>query len=624
MNPRAPISTILVANRGEIALRVIRTAQTLGLRAVAVYSDADRNAPHVHAADTAVHIGPTPSAESYLSIPRLIEAAQREGADAIHPGYGFLSERADFAAAVEAAGLTFIGPTADVIRQMGRKDTARQIALSAGVPTMPHYDVDGDPAEFDYPVLVKAAAGGGGKGMRVVRSADLFAAAVEAARRESLASFGDDTLLVERYVEKGKHIEVQILGDKHGNVVHLFDRDCSAQRRHQKIIEEAPAIGVPKSARSILYESALLLARAVGYTNAGTVEFLVAGDEVFFLEMNTRLQVEHPVTEAVTGLDLVALQISIAAGEPLPFKQDEVRCEGHSFEVRICAEDAWAGFLPRAGMPRLVRWPDNARVDAALEAGQAVGTSYDPMLGKIIVHSGDRPSALSGLIDALDTTAIVGLTTNVGFLRALAASPDFRDNAIDTGWLDRNELPSPADDHARRLAARAAIDHRRQRCSPFGVSDGWRMAGASSTIQVYLDGEPWRPCIPGSDAGNATVVVREHSIDVVDRGQWFEFALSATHASETGGAANGTLLSPMPGTVTRIAVSVGDEVCEGELLGVLEAMKMELPIKAPISGRVRAVGAEPGDRVPLGHELFAIELLAGTATTASRPDPHGP
>ena len=370
MNPTPrPFSTLLVANRGEIALRVIRGARARGLRTVAVYSDGDREAPHVRAADVAVRIGPTPAPDSYLSIEAILEAARRTGADAVHPGYGFLSERAAFARAVTEAGLVFVGPSGDVMDQMGRKDVAREIAVAAGVPVVPSAEVgpDGRPGEgaggpdaVGYPVLVKAAAGGGGKGMRIVRDAAELDAAIAAAKREALSAFGDDTILVERYVEHGRHVEVQVLADAHGHVVHLFERDCSAQRRHQKVIEEAPAPTVSDAVRRVLTESSVALAREVGYVNAGTVEFLVDGEEVFFLEMNTRLQVEHPVTELVTGLDLVQLQLAVAAGEPLPFTQDQVTCTGHAFEARVYAEDAFNGFLPRPASPSWSagrRWP---------------------------------------------------------------------------------------------------------------------------------------------------------------------------------------------------------------------------------------------------------------------------
>src|SRR6201996_1562983 len=454
--------SVLVANRGEIAVRVLRSARDAGLRTVAVYSDADLDAPHVRMADTAVRIGPAPAAESYLSIPALIDAARRTGAEAVHPGYGFLSERAEFAQACADAGLVFIGPPAEVIEVMGRKDRARRIAVKADVPVVPAIeeteadDPAGDPAddtelarraiaEGGFPLLVKAAAGGGGKGMRIVREAAALPEALAAARREARSAFGDGTLLIERYVEHGRHIEVQVLADQHGHVLHLFERDCSVQRRHQKVLEEAPAPTISAAVRERLTSAAVRLARAVGYVNAGTVEFLVSGEDVYFLEMNTRLQVEHPVTELITGQDLVALQLQVAQGEELPFGQADLVTSGHAFEARVYAEDAGQGFLPQAGTASVVRWPARARVDAALEPGSEVGTWYDPMLAKIIVHGPSREAARAELVAALDDTAILGLTTNVGFLRRLAASPEYRGAAIDTAWLDRNPGASPPD-----------------------------------------------------------------------------------------------------------------------------------------------------------------------------------
>ncbi|HYO33726.1 MAG TPA: biotin carboxylase N-terminal domain-containing protein, partial [Nocardioidaceae bacterium] len=451
----ARFHTVLVANRGEIALRVMRGAAEAGLRSVAVYSDADVGAPHVRGADSAVAIGPAPAAQSYLSIPALLEAARRSGADAVHPGYGFLSERAQFAREVTDAGLVFIGPPADVMEAMARKDRARAIAVRAGVPVLPAADLAGVDADtpqglaeigrqVGFPLLAKAAGGGGGKGMRIVRTADELGDAVGSARREAQSAFGDDTLLFERYVESGRHIEVQVVADEHGHVAHLFERDCSVQRRHQKVIEEAPASLVSEAVRGLVRSSAVALTREVGYVNVGTVEFLVAGEEAWFLEMNTRLQVEHPVTELVTGVDLVALQLSIAQGEPLPFDQEGITVSGHAIEARVYAEDPYAGFLPQAGVASFVQWPALARVDAALESGQHIATEYDPMLGKVAVAAPTREAAGIALVGALDETAILGLRTNVGFLRSIADSAAFRDGQIDTAWLDTVWLP----DHA--------------------------------------------------------------------------------------------------------------------------------------------------------------------------------
>src|ERR1700761_1253992 len=508
--------SVLVANRGEIAVRVLRSARDAGLRTVAVYSDADLDAPHVRMADTAVRIGPAPAAESYLSIPALIDAARRTGAEAVHPGYGFLSERAEFAQACADAGLVFIGPPAEVIEVMGRKDRARRIAVKADVPVVPAIeeteadDPAGDPAgdtelarrataEVGFPLLVKAAAGGGGKGMRIVREAAALPEALAAARREARSAFGDGTLLIERYVERGRHIEVQVLADQHGHVLHLFERDCSVQRRHQKVLEEAPAPTISAAARERLTSAAVRLARAVGYVNAGTVEFLVSGEDVYFLEMNTRLQVEHPVTELITGQDLVALQLQVAQGEELPFGQEDLVTSGHAFEARVYAEDAGQGFLPQAGTASVVRWPARARVDAALEPGSEVGTWYDPMLAKIIVHGPSREAARAELVAALDDTAILGLTTNVGFLRRLAASPEYRDAAIDTAWLDRNPGAFPPDGGevarvaaawlvAAEAAGESGTDGGKRAWDPFGTGDGWRVSGPAAPVLVELRG----------------------------------------------------------------------------------------------------------------------------------------
>ena len=634
--------TLLVANRGEIARRVIRSAKARGLRTVAVYSDADREAAHVREADTACRIGPTPASESYLDIGAILEAARDSGAQAVHPGYGFLSERSAFARAVADAGLVFVGPTAEVMDQMGRKDRARLIAIAAGVPVVPDYRIDGDTApeipEDEFPVLVKAAAGGGGKGMRIVRRPGELREAVVAASREAQSSFGDDTLIIERFVEMGRHVEVQVLADAHGSVVHLFERDCSSQRRHQKVIEEAPSPSITAEVRAVLTESSVALAREVGYTNAGTVEFLVdpaRGTEgVYFLEMNTRLQVEHPVTELVTGLDLVDLQLAIAAGEPLPFGQDDLACTGHAMEARVYAEDAFNGFLPQAGTATFVHWSDLARNDEALTSGQTVGTSYDPMLGKVIVHGPTREAARKRLVAALDDTAVIGLTTNTGFLRELAASEEFRDNGIDTGWLDRHPdgVQMPADDVAAVFAAWVVARDVPRDHSPFGVGDGWRSAGPPAPVTVELEdrwlvsadavsGPTGRHAVALIDRVaevvrleidgvvlEAVVVVEPHVVEVAHRGHSRRFARPDAFGPGAGiGTTDGTVLAPMPGTVLDVDVVEGDAVEEGQRLGVLEAMKMELALKAPFEGTVSTVGSAVGDQVALGQVLFVVE-----------------
>ncbi len=607
--------------------------------------------PHVRAADVAVRIGPTPASESYLNIGAIIDAARRTGADAVHPGYGFLSERAPFARAVVDAGLTFVGPSADVMDQMGRKDVAREVAIAAGVPVVPSAELRGDEVDasaIGFPLLVKAAAGGGGKGMRIVRDPAGFAEALAAARREAASAFGDDTILVERYVEHGRHVEVQVLADAHGNVVHLFERDCSTQRRHQKVLEEAPAPTISAEVRRVLTESAVALAREVGYVNAGTVEFLVAGEEVFFLEMNTRLQVEHPVTELVTGLDLVQLQLMVAAGEPLPFTQDDVRLDGHAIEARVYAEDAFNGFLPQAGVAERVRWSPRARIDAALESGQVVGSSYDPMLGKVIVHGPTREAARRALVTALDDTAILGLTTNLGFLRGLAASDAFRDNEIDTAYLDTHpDVVRPEGMAESAVLAAWALstseaqhggDRRESRPHPFGVRDGWRSAGpaAPTPVELVVDGETvvftvdpsgsvsagertWTVHPIASEEGvlrleiddlvhEAAVRIGPHRVDVAHRGNTHlfdrpdAFGPGAHHA-----VSDGTVTAPMPGTVLSVTAAVGQQVAEGETLGVMEAMKMELALRAPLDGTVTEVGAKAGDQVALGATLFVVE-----------------
>ncbi|MBR7837763.1 ATP-grasp domain-containing protein [Actinospica durhamensis] len=556
----APVTTILVANRGEIALRVIRTARAMGLRTVAVYSDADAASPHVRAADAAVRLGPAPAAESYLDVAAVLEAARVAGADAVHPGYGFLSENAGFAEACHAAGLVFVGPPAAVISALGRKDAARELAERAQVPVLRAYEPGAVPAEV-FPVLVKAASGGGGKGMRIVRDPAELPDALAAAGREALSAFGDGTVLVERYLEHGRHVEVQILADTHGTVLHLGERDCSVQRRHQKVVEESPAPTISPALRERLLEAAVRLCREVGYVNAGTVEFIVSGEEFFFLEVNTRLQVEHSVTELVTGLDLVELQIRVARGEPLP--ELSARPDGHAIEVRVYAEDAEHGFLPQAGTAEHVRWPvpgdaGALRVDTALRGGGEVTAYYDPMVAKITAHGRDREAARLALLAALAETEISGLITNLPFLRTLLGSAEFADAALDTSWLDTHpDLPF----HPRL---------RPDGPSPFDARDGWRLGAppAPARAETGLPGGP----------GDAEA------------------------------EADGTVRAPMPGTVLAVKASVGQRVTAGEPLGVLEAMKMEHTLTAPCDGLVTEVGAAVGEQVPLGHRLFHVEV----------------
>ncbi|WP_436701055.1 acetyl/propionyl/methylcrotonyl-CoA carboxylase subunit alpha [Nocardioides sp. BYT-33-1] len=607
------IHTLLVANRGEIARRVFRTCRELGIRTVAVHTDLDADALHVRDADVAIRV------PSYLDGDAVLAAAKESGlADggAIHPGYGFLSENAGFAAAVTGAGIAWVGPSPEVIEQMGRKDAARDLAVAAGVPVVPSYGADADPASFAYPVLVKAAAGGGGKGMRVVRAAADFDAAVAAAKREAASAFGDDTILVEKYVERGRHIEVQVLGDSHGTVVHLGTRECSVQRRHQKVLEEAPAPALDDRLRARIHDSAVALSASVGYENAGTIEYLLDAStgDFYFLEMNTRLQVEHPVTEIHSGTDLVALQIAVAAGDPLPFDQAGVRFRDHAIEARIYAEDAFGGFLPQAGTATVVSWPAAARVDHALESGQVVSTSYDPMLGKVIVSGATREAARRALVAALDDTAVLGLTTNTGFLRVLAAGEEFAvPGGIDTAWLDRHEVPAPDPAPARAAAARIWLDANTAADGPF-AGDGFRMGGSAAPVVVeFTDGAVTlsparRPSSRGlGPTARMTSRVSAHRVELAHEGQRYVFDRPDAAADHGAAAGDGTIVAPMPGTVLDVKVAVGDTVAEGDVLGVVEAMKMELALKAPYAGTVTAVGASTGQQVALGAELFVVE-----------------
>ena len=637
--------TLLIANRGEIALRVMRTAQRLGWRTVAIHTDLDAGAPHTRGADRVVRV------ESYLDVAAVVAAARESGAGYVHPGYGFLSERAPFARALAEAGITLVGPSGDVMDAMGRKDAAREVAVAAGVPVVPSYSLTGsdavDPATFSYPVLVKAAAGGGGKGMRVVRSAGDYDEALAAAQREARSSFGDDTILVEKYVESGRHIEVQVMGDTHGTVLHFFERDCSTQRRHQKVLEEAPAPTISEEQRAAITSSAVALAEQCGYTGAGTVEFLLdnATGEFFFLEMNTRLQVEHPVTEEVVRVrdervDLVELQLRVATGEPLGIAQGDITLEGHAIEARVYAEDSFNGFLPQAGRTSIVRWAsgDGVRVDHALEPEQEVSTSYDPMLGKVIAWAPTRDEAIDVLAGALGETAILGITTNTGFLRALVSSDDFRGATIDTAWLDRNEVPAPDPALARVFAAwtEVLLDTMPAPASSPGPwrADGWRMgadpapdtvvlgddlvvvdrhrgqvthagathdvrlvSAADHTVHLLVDGRP----------EHAVLNVQRGAVDVVHRGQRWAWERPDPFGDHAVAAGDGTLLAPMPGTVLAVNVTEGQDVAEGETLGVMEAMKMELALKAPFAGTVTTVGATTGDLVKLGAVLFTVE-----------------
>jgi 3-methylcrotonyl-CoA carboxylase alpha subunit/acetyl-CoA/propionyl-CoA carboxylase biotin carboxyl carrier protein len=630
---------------------VVRAVQRLGMRAVAVYSDADAGAPHVAAADAALRIGPAAAARSYLDVEAIVRAARASGADAIHPGYGFLSESTELAAACAAAGLVFVGPPVEAIEAMGAKDSARRLAQSLDVPVVPGLEglapeqlAARAPAEVGFPMMVKAAAGGGGKGMRIVRSEGELAGALGAAGREASAAFGSGELLIERLVEAARHVEVQVLADRHGAVVHLFERDCSVQRRHQKVIEEAPAPTVSAALRERLGELAVRLARAVGYVGAGTVEFLVVGEECWFLEMNTRLQVEHPVTELVTGIDLVEWQLRIAGGDPLGMRQDDLALRGHAIEARVYAEDPANGFLPQAGRATTVRWPGAVRVDAGLRSGQEVPADYDPLLAKLIARGPDRDAARLALVGAIDDTAVFGVTTNLGFLRRLLAGESFERAEIDTGWLDRRGASLPREQDTLATPAAAWIRAERLRGvsgGPFEAADGWRSAGppAPVAIEFVHDGscarfevdalgvtgdEGGRLTMRTVDAGDPrwlidvegrveTFHVEEHPAElwVTHRGESHVFAdpeLAVGASSATAG--DGQVVAPMPGTVVDVLVQADQPVAAGDTLVLMEAMKMELSMTAPIDGVVTRVGVAAGDRVALGQLLVVVEPVA--------------
>lgn len=657
--------TVLVANRGEIAVRVVRTLRSLGVRSVAVYSDADADARHVREADTAVRIGPAPAAESYLSAERLLEAAARIGARAVHPGYGFLAENAEFARACEAAGLAFIGPPADAIALMGDKIRAKETVKAAGVPVVPGSSGSGltdaqlvDAArEIGMPVLLKPSAGGGGKGMRLVRDEARLAEEIAAARREARASFGDDTLLVERWIDRPRHIEIQVLADGHGNVVHLGERECSLQRRHQKIVEEAPSVLLDEATRAAMGEAAVQAARSCGYRGAGTVEFIVPGGDpsrYYFMEMNTRLQVEHPVTELVTGLDLVEWQLRVAAGERLPFGQDDVRLTGHAVEARLCAEDPARGFLPSGGTVLRLREPqgDGVRTDSGLTEGTEVGSLYDPMLSKVIAYGPDRATALRKLRAALAGTVTLGVQTNAGFLRRLLAHPAVVSGDLDTGLVEREadslvggEVPAEVY-AAAALLRQAALEPATASGwrDPFDAADGWRMGGGRAwtahplrvaghdpvTVRVRATADGGTELLlPGADTplrasagpleGHRFTCALDgvaHTFAALPDGSWLgrdgdawqvrdhdPVAASLTRAGQAGAD---SLTAPMPGTVTVVKVAVGDEVDAGQSLLVVEAMKMEHVISAPHAGTVTELDVSPGTTVAMDQVLAVI------------------
>ncbi|MDG4667836.1 biotin carboxylase N-terminal domain-containing protein [Mycobacterium sp. 236(2023)] len=649
--------TVLVANRGEIAVRVIRTLRAMGIRSVAVFSDADAGARHVAEADVAVRIGPAPARQSYLSVEALLDAIRRTGAQAVHPGYGFLSENAQFADALKTAGVAFIGPPVTAIQTMGDKISAKAAVSAFGVPVVPGIsrpgltddDLIAGAPEVGFPVLVKPSAGGGGKGMRVVHDAAELPAALASARREAASAFGDDTLFLERFVLNPRHIEVQVLADNHGNVVHLGERECSLQRRHQKVIEEAPSPLLDPQTRARIGAAACDTARSVDYTGAGTVEFIVSADrpdEFFFMEMNTRLQVEHPVTEMVTGLDLVELQVRVAAGEKLPIAQSDIVLDGHAIEARVYAEDPARGFLPTGGDVIGLREAAGTgiRVDSGLARGTVVGSDYDPMLAKVIAHADDRSAALRALDAALADTAVLGVTTNVEFLRFLLADPDVVAGDLDTGLLDRR-LPdfapaAPSDDD---LIAAAAYRWLRSWPAtpgdPWAVPSGWRIAGRAPTSfrlsagertdHVWLTGRPGDAtvAVEGGETRTLAASLAGETLTVTIDGLRTEHAVA-----ETGGqvwlaghgrvvmveevreapvrpddelSGDAELTSPMPGAVVAVGVEDGATVTAGTVVVTVEAMKMEHALSAPVDGVVELlVGA--GEQVKVGQVLARI------------------
>ncbi|MCX4518444.1 acetyl/propionyl/methylcrotonyl-CoA carboxylase subunit alpha [Streptomyces anulatus] len=636
--------TVLVANRGEIAVRVIRTLREQGVRSVAVFSDADADARHVREADTAVRIGPPPASESYLNVAALLEAARRTGAQAVHPGYGFLAENAEFAQACADAGLVFIGPPASAISLMGDKIRAKETVAAYGVPVVPgssgsgltDAQLEAAAQEIGMPVLLKPSAGGGGKGMRLVRDAAVLAEEIAAARREARASFGDDTLLVERWIDRPRHIEIQVLADTHGNVIHLGERECSLQRRHQKIIEEAPSVFLDEETRAAMGEAAVRAARSCGYAGAGTVEFIVPGDDpasYYFMEMNTRLQVEHPVTELVTGLDLVEWQLRVASGERLPYAQQDITLTGWAIEARVCAEDPSRGFLPSGGTVLALREPQGGgvRTDSGLSEGVPVGSLYDPMLSKVIAYGPDRASALRKLRAALADTVILGVPTNAGFLRRLLAHPDVVSGDLDTGLVEREAeglVPDGVPDEVYAAAAAVRRDALAPRpdaggwTDPFSVPSGWRTGGVPAPLTFPLRVAGADPVTYGAPA-SATVTPDRVTVELDgevghfhrsgdwlgrDGDTWHVQDHDPVEASLSGAGRSGadTLAAPMPGTVTVVKVAVGDEVEAGQSLLVVEAMKMEHVISAPHAGTVTELDVTAGATVAMDQILAVV------------------
>ncbi|MCZ8103022.1 MAG: acetyl/propionyl/methylcrotonyl-CoA carboxylase subunit alpha [Burkholderiales bacterium] len=649
-------TSVLIANRGEIACRVIRTARRLGMRTIAVYSEADAGALFVRQADEAHLIGPAPARESYLVGERILAVAREAGAACIHPGYGFLSENADFAEACHKAGVVFVGPPASAIRAMGLKDAAKSLVERAGVPVVPGYHgpkqepafLRERAANIGFPVLIKAVAGGGGKGMRRVDRLIDFEEALHGAQREAANAFGDPRVLVERYVRSPRHVEIQVFADAHGNVVHLFERDCSLQRRHQKVIEEAPAPGMPEAVRAAMGKAAVEAARAVGYVGAGTVEFIADGsqglkpDGFFFMEMNTRLQVEHPVTEAITGLDLVELQFRVASGERLPFAQSDLAIDGHAVEARLYAEDPETGFLPSTGRLWALRFPDGEgiRIDTGVEEGGEVTPYYDPMIAKVIARAPTRGEALDRLADALGRTVVAGPRSNVAFLRALALAPEFREGRFDTGFIDRHlealgAVARPLDARAVAAGALALLGAEQERVAavsgpagagtpgPWDVADGFQTSGPRvSAWPMVVEGErldvlvafdregpsvevPGHPVPPGDH--DLTLVSTDEGLIVLADGRQTHMRLFDPLGQSADDADGGGIVkAPMHGKVVAVFVAAGETVEKGQRVAIVEAMKMEHSLVAPRAGIVSEVAVEPGQQVGEGARMLVI------------------
>jgi 3-methylcrotonyl-CoA carboxylase alpha subunit len=615
------MESLLIANRGEIARRIIRSAKVLGIRTIAVYSEADAGLPFVREADEAIAVGPSPARESYLSQTRILEAARKTGAAAIHPGYGFLSENAGFAEAVEKAGIIWVGAPPAAIRAMGLKDAAKELMQASGVPVTPGY-MGADQSEerlaaeadtIGYPVLIKAVAGGGGKGMRRVERAQDFAELLASCRREAAASFGDDRVLIERYIANPRHIEVQVFADTLGNCVHLFERDCSLQRRHQKVIEEAPAPGLDAATRAAICDAAVKAARAVNYVGAGTIEFIADAseglreDRIWFMEMNTRLQVEHPVTEAITGEDLVLWQLKVASGEPLPKLQDEIAMNGWAFEARLYAENPAAGYLPSTGRLEHLSLPEAVRVDSGVEQGDDITAFYDPMIAKIIAPGSNREAALSKLAAACAGIEVWPVKSNAGLLTRIAVDPDFCAARIDTGFLDRHGDSLVATKPSEiAIDTAATVLSRNTDGDPWSALAGFRIAGADDKRVRIRIGEQllWGQSRPELEAN--AVTIGETTV-LFDAGNAWPISLPvASEVEASQGAGDGAILSPMPGLVISVDVAEGDRVAKGDRLLTVEAMKMEHSLRAPFDGIVEKLQVSSGIRVSENQLVVSI------------------